>query len=330
MNSAAANQTGGAVGRPSGSPLSPLFDRAISLDDFAGYWQTTADRLDPETAPRLAAVDTAHRAAAKEDLEDYLDVFIQKLSKSTARRSPEENAAIFERGWAEHKLALTERCDFEALRPKYYQFAPPYCLGDDGEMYVCRDRTLPSEMQVLYMRHLARTHLRPFPVIHEFGSGSGLNLLAVAEAAPGKKIVGYDWTASGVELAGLIGRQRALDVSGRPFDMLAPNYSVDVRGQAVLTVTAIEQLNENYRPFLDYLLAQKPGLVVHLEPDTTQTATVYLRLAAYYMKMRGYPLHFTEHLGELADQGRISIVFSRRLPWLSSFCNFNCTIWKPL
>lgn len=302
----------------------------ISLKDFAADWGLDSAAVPREFRDYFAQVNTSHQPTDKNDLEEYLDAFLKKTNKSSARRNDEQNLDIFEQGWAEHRRLLEQECGLASVMPKYYTNLLPYYIGGDGRLYKFDNRALGADLQVLQMRYLALTKFKSAGAVHEFGSGSGLNLLAISSTVPGLPLVGYEWTESGVELADMIGRLSGRPVSGRHFDMLNPDESVDLEGQAVLTCLSIEQLGDRHQAFLDFLIRKKPALVVHLEPDTTTAVgSVYLELAHLYMKMRGYTLTLTQTLRRLEAEGRLTIEFCRRLPWISNFNNWACTIWKP-
>lgn len=305
--------------------------KSVTIEDFASYWGVDSSSLPNSIEEYLGVVNTKHRETDKEELEEYVNSFVKKVSKSTSMRTKEENIAIFEKGWSEHKEHLKEKCDFDALMPKYYGGGLPFFLGPDLSAHVCENNILSAEMQILYMRYLASTYFRPFDEIHEFGSGSGLNLFAIGSTTPDKRLIGYEWTKSGTEIADLIGEKSGLQVTGRRFDMLQPDRSVDLEGKAILTVASIEQLGENYSAFLEFLMAAKPGIVAHLEPGAPSASSkaMYSNLAVLYAKLRGYPLRFSETLKALDAENKISILFSRPLPWVSRFGNYTCTIWKP-
>lgn len=302
----------------------------ISVEELAADWGMDPAAVPHEFLDYFAQVNTSRQPTDKSDLEEYIEAFLKKTNKSSARRNDEQNLDIFEQGWAEHRRLLEQECSLAAVMPRYYDNLLPYYIGGDGRLYKFDNRALGADLQVLLMRGLALTKFKSAGAVHEFGSGSGLNLLAISSTVPDLPLVGYEWTKSGVELADLIGRLSGRPVSGRHFDMLNPDESVNLEGQAVLTCLSIEQLGDRHQAFLDFLIRKKPAFVVHLEPDTTTAdGSVYLNLTHLYMRMRGYTLTLTQTLRRLEAEGRLTIEFCRRLPWMSNFNNWACTIWRP-
>ncbi len=306
--------------------------KPITLADFASYWNVTPDQIPDSFASYLHEVNTRHRAADKDDLESFISCFIRNVSKPTATRTVEENVAIFERGWAQHKQEWLEKGDLSALVPKYHYNIPPYLMGPDGIMQVVEDGLLASNMQALCTRYLTLTYLKPFNTVHEFGCGSGMNLFLMAETDPEKKIIGYEWTQSGVAMADSIGEKTGWNIRGRHCDMFAPDLSVNCAGDAVLIFGVIEQLHDDYHSFVDFLLEKKPGIVINLELDGSEKdqKEMYGQLADFYLTMRGYSRNYTKTLHALKSEKKVDIIFDKPIPWLTCFCNLRCTIWRPL
>jgi hypothetical protein len=308
--------------------------KQITLADFAGYFTVEPEAVPEEIAADLTNINTRYRETNKEELEEYFDYFIKKVTKRTARRTDEANQEIFERGWAENLEYTQKKLDSEAIRPKYYQNLPPYYPGPDGRVYFCENRNMPVDMLDLYVKYLFLSLFSGFETIHEFGSGSGQNLLTMAGVPipPPRKLVGYDWTDSGVRLADMIGEKTGRDVKGRHFDMLEPDYSVDIQGQAVLTVLAIEQLADRTEAFLEFLLAKKPRLVVNIEPDSGLKVgdSMYSNLSDLYLSLRGQSQNYYQALRKQETAGRLTIKQAHPLPWLFSFSNIVLSIWRPL
>jgi hypothetical protein len=309
-----------------------VYDKFVTLEDFASYWETTADQLPKEFKQYFTILDTEYRDADKNDLENYISSFIEQVSKPTATRTVEENIAIFEQGWSEHKALLEESgISLETFIPKYYNSTRLH-RGPGGKVYVSKHGGFPVKFQILYIRYITLSYLRQFNSVHEFGSGSGLNLFVIASTVPGKNITGYEWTKAGVDIANLIGDKTGWPVNGRHFDMFTPPPPLfNLEKSAVLTCGSIEQLGDNYNAFLDFVLESKPGIVIHLEPDgfPENLSSVYDRLSKFYIKLRGYSQRFSTRLKELENTKEIEILFSRFIPWMSNFYDVKCTIWKP-
>ncbi|GHT85251.1 hypothetical protein FACS1894137_09280 [Spirochaetia bacterium] len=95
----------------------------------------------------------------------------------------------------------------------------------------------------------------------------------------------------------------------------------------------IEQLADNYVDFLNFLISKKPELVINVELESSYgdgRNTMYGQLGDLFLKLRDYSLNYSTMLQSLENDKKISIITSHTLPWLTSFPNLRCTIWRPL
>lgn len=148
-------------------------------------------------------------------------------------------------------------------------------------------------------RRLFKRYLKGAQGFAEFGCGSGKNLLQMCEFDPQVRRYGYDWSASAVSLVSGIAH-------GKVFDMQNPAQTPELRAEirlAVYTSGSMEQLGDNFRPFLDYLLSLKAAVYVHVEPilEFYRDDKVFDYVAREYHARRGY---LGRYLTELrADTG---------------------------
>lgn len=148
--------------------------------------------------------------------------------------------------------------------------------------------------------------------LHEFGCGAGHNL----EPLRGRKLKGYDWTESGCQ------HVRARGFEAERFDMFNP-HKVGLKG-AVLTVHALEQLGTDFKPFLDFLVAEKPDVCIHIEPiEEFYEDTLLDHLALQYHRKRGYLSGFMN-----AIPGKILQAYRTYVGGLMHEA-YSVVVWKP-
>src|SRR5258707_14365208 len=81
----------------------------------------------------------------------------------------------------------------------------------------------------------------------------------------------------------------------------------------VLTVHALEQVGAGWQPFVDFVIARRPRLCVHLEPLVELYETAPLDdLARRYHRKRRYLDGFVPAIKALAAHGRAEILTLRR------------------
>ena len=101
----------------------------------------------------------------------------------------------------------------------------------------------------------------------------------------------------------------------------------------VITTLAMEQLGANFQPFLNYLLAKRPKVCVHLEPIVefySPSVNLLDALAAEYHRKRGYLEGFWPTLKELQNAGKVDILDARRLLFGSLYHEaYTVLVWRP-
>ena len=102
---------------------------------------------------------------------------------------------------------------------------------------------------------------------------------------------------------------------------------------AVVTLHAMEQLGDNFGPFLDMLISNRPAVCIHLEPiiefyDTTLEFDLY---AVNYHNKRNYLSGFLNKLHNYEKVGDIEIIQSHRSGFGSTFQEaYSIIVWRPL
>lgn len=306
----------------------------FDAQDFLRMFGLSAvDELPPGFSETLAAVDTSHRDADAGEREAYALYVLKKTSEPAARRTPEENLAAWERGWGEN-LALVERAGVseENLTPRYNR--PKRYMRYDGGLVVSDNPHLEHDLFKRLRAVVFHHYLRPYPRIVEIGCGSCQNVLALARAFPDKHIAGFDWTAASVAIVGRVAEALGRPVEGRRFDLMAPPADLRLEmGTAVLTVHALEQIGARFQPFLDFIMRERPALVVHVEPvlELYDHDDLLDYLAWSYSTRRDYLCGYLTTLQALCEAGRAEIVDLRRTRLGGEIHEGNTVIaWRPL
>ena len=181
---------------------------------------------------------------------------------------------------------------------------------------------------------LFRRFLSDIGHLYEFGSGSAFNVAAYAGLFPNVPITALDWAPAAIRIAELLREKRGMKMTGRKFDFFAPDRDLVLEAQSgVLTMCALEQIGDRFGPFLAYLLANRPKRVVHVEPtlELYDPALPHDKLAIDFHTQRKYLEGLLPALRQLESDGRIRIVFQRRLRFGSRFHEcFTATVWEPV
>jgi hypothetical protein len=245
----------------------------------------------------------------------------------------EHRAPIWRDAW-QKQLDRLEKADYavEALNPDFiagsailrWQGAYIQGLADQFEL-----KFIEILRDWVFRRFLADvTHL------YEFGSGSAFNVAAYAKLFPSVPITALDWAPAAVRIADVLHEQLGMNIKGRRFDFYAPDRSLKLEPTSgVLTMCALEQVGDRFQPLLDYFLVNRPKRVVHVEPilELYDPQSSHDRLAIQYHTQRKYLKGLLPKLRSLEADGKIRIVFTRRLQFGSRFHEcFTAIVWEPV
>jgi hypothetical protein len=257
-------------------------------------------------------LDDAERARTLADVEEAIET--RRLRTVGA-----DDPAVWEKGWGELADALQGRpVTLESLRPQYFHANVPCRLFGRFVQPVTPDFEYWAGVGVRQL--IFDEFLGGWKSIVEFGCGTGINLLLLARLLPNARLTGCDWASASQRILAAMGRQTDGRVVGRSFNMLtASGWDGREIGPttAVLTVHALEQLSDGWQPFLDYLLARRPGFCLHVEPlvELYDGSQPYDDLARRYHMKRRYLQGFLPAIQTLAASGKAEILALRRVPF---------------
>jgi trans-aconitate methyltransferase len=190
------------------------------------------------------------------------------------------------------------------------------------------------DMLGLIVNFITDSYLENFSNIYEFGCGTGHNLLRIRNRLPDVNLIGLDWATSSQALI----RQVAVDTSdpkftGENFDYFKPNRDLKIKDtSAVITVASLEQTGSKFNEFIDYLVAQKPSLVIHIEPmwEPLDETNLMDYLSIKYFEKRSYLNGLQKYIEHLESQGTAEIIKKERT-YVGSFYidGYSLLVWKP-
>jgi len=287
---------------------------SIGLDDFCRIWGCSPSDVPPACIAKLQALNTGHRLLTAEERDEHVLGILKRLQSPNLSRTPTENLQAFESGWNETlQMCLLQGVSADTLKPKYVR---PYTrIRYNGDFITPENPFLNDELLSIATSYSFRKYLAGTERIYEFGCGTGRYLFELSDIFPQKSLVGLDWTDSSKKILQRMA-QTGRHVKGIHFDMLNPDNDLGLKpGSAVVTIGAMEQLGDSFGPFLSYLLAQNPQIVIHHEPikEFYDENVLFDYLAILYHDQRRYLSGFWGALQQLAHEGRLEILDGRRL-----------------
>ncbi len=293
---------------------------------------------------------------------EYLDCAAQEIELARVQQVRREHCAAklrhvsefgpravaWEACWQERLENFKQHRSIRDLLPDFLR-DPALPLRYFGQYILPRKADLLYEVQKAILAHLLRKWMRG-SVLLEFGCGSGYNLVAIKEAFDGYvvplnnraaavrerwfpyiELFGLDWSPSAIKCVEHLG------FAGAIFDMLNPKEpetsTLPWEHTTVLTAGAMEQLGGNFQPFIDFLLAKRPRVCIHVEPliELYDPRDPMDAEAAAYHEARGYLTGFLPALHRMERAGEARIYEVHRTHFGGRFNDgFSWIIWRPL
>ena len=300
----------------------------IELNEIENLWQFKASA---RFAIDFKATDLSYseisKSANNEAILRVLNALNSDLIQVGAHRSGD-----WEKGWQENYENYKQSKNLSDVIPKYFNKIP--LIRWKQEWIQPNSPTMEYDMLGLIVNFITDSYLEDFSNVYEFGCGTGHNLLRIRNRMPDVKLIGLDWATSSQALI----RQVAVDTSdpkftGENFDYFKPNRDLKIRdNSAVITVASLEQTGSKFNEFIDYLVEQKPSLVIHIEPmwEPLDETNLLDYLSIKYFEKRNYLNGLQKYIEHLENQGKAEIVKKDRT-YVGSFYidGYSLLVWKP-
>lgn len=303
----------------------------IAEEDFERMFRLPANSLPDRLKVQLQALNTSFHWANEQEISEYRDLVESRISAPVNQRTSAETLAAFEKGWGENFHQMLEKgISAEVLKPGYFRGSK--FLRYSGEILVSDNLQLEFELFGIARQVLFERYLSGFDCIWELGSGSGQNLLMLAELFPSASLQGCDWTRASKQIADYLGQQLHRSIFGSVFDMMScVQAPVIPEHAALVTIHAFEQLGQDYHSVLEYILRCRPALVMQYEPvlEFYNPENTLDALALRYCRKRHYLEGYYSKLLQLAEQGKLEILAAFR-PGLGGVLHESSVlVWKP-
>lgn len=238
----------------------------------------------------------------------------------------------WERGWGENLKDLKSKKNASII-PLY--FGKYNIVRFKQEFLKPESANFEYNMLTVIEYWLFDKYLRKAKSIYEFGCGTGHNLLRVREINPEAQIFGLDWAKSSQGIIKMIKKEtQDTNLYAYNFDFFKPSKNFKLNeSSAVYTVAALEQIGDNFQPFINYLLKNKPKICIHIEPisELLDENNLVDYLSQLYFKKRNYLNGFLLKLQELEKKGKIKIHRAQRTFIGSLYIEgYSVIVWSPL
>ena len=217
------------------------------------------------------------------------------------------------------------------IRPKWFRESAfvniHNCLSLTETPYV------DWEYQLITRQMLFYTHLRDIENICEFGSGSGANFYLINEILQDKNFILSDISVTSLKIIEEL--KRKLNRNNLTYSNIDIEQDIDLQlpdNTAVITTSVLEQIGDNYKNFINFILKEKPQIVINVEPivELLDSKNGFDNVMNLYCEKRKYLAGYLTELEKLEKQKKIKIIMKKRTMVSGTFIENSVLIWKVL
>lgn len=304
----------------------------LTSKSFAKIFNAKEKNLPLPVQQAIKKANFSYQIVKDKKYDEAILRIIKTLDSQTLKISGPHRLNDWEKGWEENLQEFNRgKRDLNRLIPIFVK--KDEYIRFQGNFINPESDSFETDFVTVMRYYLFNKYYKETNVLYEFGAGTGLNLVAASEIFPKMKLVGLDWTESSMDIISALREKLNINISGKRFDLFNPDekYHLD-NDSAILTIGALEQLGENFKPFINYLLQNKPKVCVHMETlyELYNQDNLLDYLAAKYLKQRNYLRGFLPYLKNLEAKKKIKILEVRRT--FGSFYHEGYTyiVWKPI
>lgn len=293
--------------------------------------------MDPGSFPPidffLEKSSLSFRPLCGKERDDAILAQLKRIQQDTQVVGTAQRTQVWQDGWNEIlQKFIASGYDLNALQPQYYRECTPIRLHRD---FVISDNPkFEYELQQQIKEAVFQRYFAEVDNIYEFGCGTGYNLATLARMFPQKQLYGLDFVPSAIEILQLIAKNHGFSIIGKQFNIKQPETTYSLKPDSgVCTFVCLEQVSDQFEPFLQYLIAQKPRICVHLEPivELYDDENLIDWMAKQFHCKRKYLSGFYPRLLELEREKKIELLQVKRLELGNmNHEGYTLLVWKPL
>ncbi len=231
----------------------------LTVEDFADIFDTTVDNLPNISKKVIRNSDFRYRIFSGIEREKIFLRVLKTLNSTSLKISGPHKKPAWEKGWSENLHNFVESdFDLNELIPKFVKqkeiirFRSNYIMPKDSNFETNFVRVMRYYLFNKYFSEVSK--------VYEFGCGTGLNLIALAELFPEKQLYGLDWSEASCTIVDILSKKFNLNLSSALFDMFLPDEKIEIdETSGVFTIGAMEQLGTNFEDFVRFNPVPQPN-----------------------------------------------------------------------
>lgn len=143
-----------------------------------------------------------------------------------------------------------------------------------------------------------------------------------------------DWTSSSQKILKLISIKHP-NIQGYKFDYFNPkfnkNLNLSKKDWCCYTIASLEQIGDNFKKYVNFLIKNKPKLVINIEPinELMDKTLILDYLSVKYSQKRNYLEGYFSYLKVLEKKKIIKFIEVKKSYFGSLYINgYSILIWK--
>ncbi len=304
----------------------------LDVEAFSNLLAVSSEEFSEECKDFIEKTDFRYIEVSPEDREMILFEIMTQIDSGKLTSSGSDRKDVWEKGWSENLNEFVEAdYDLEKLVPKFVRRASIKRLC--GKFILPENPDFEQGFVRVLRDVLFRKYFSDVKSVYEFGCGTGLNLVHLANIYPEKKLYGLDWAQASCDIIDNIAESKKLNLTGIRFDMFNPDHSIELSSDdGMFTIGALEQLGKNFGLFLDFILERKPKICINFETmnEIYANKDVLDYVSKKYSKARNYLFGYLSRLRELEQEGKVEIIQVQRTFGSQYHEGYSFVVWKPL
>ena len=232
----------------------------FSPDDFSSV---VMEPLRARVKKSIKELNINYERVTPEEKDECIKACVKILLDPEFDPSGAHRLDKWEKGWAKNLNEFREKGE-SGLIPAYFSAVRDLVKWGKWKQEYIRplDGNVDYKFLSIILEWLFDKYIPSAGSVYEFGCGTGHHLLKVREFNAEAKIYGLDWAETSQEvIKEMVSSGVAQNMHGRKFDFFNPDETfVLEKGSVVYTVGALEQVGEEHKKFISYLIKNNPKI----------------------------------------------------------------------
>lgn len=305
--------------------------KKVTLNHFAKSFGIKKNKFSKNFLNIYKKCNFKYRELKNHEEQELIKFIINKITIDKRKTGSKTRKIVWQNGWNEnYKLFLKNPKKLNALLPQYNN--DNIYLRFFGKFIIPQNKNFEHNYFRLLQQHLFDKYFKKYDNYYEFGSGTGLTALSLANNFPRKNVFASDFVKSSINIIKTIARYYNKKITTHLFDIKKPNFKYEIKDKSLIfTLGVIEQVKDDYKNFINFILKKKPNLVINMEPYKEKfDLKNHMDLLSYmFIEKRKYANNYLAYLEKLEKEKKIKILEIKRTFFGGIMMeSYNYIVWK--